>query len=65
MSHYTTYISNQTNSLVLNAAIKPARAREHGKRFVAIADEVRKQAEQSRGSANQTAELFQHILISL
>ncbi|MFL2100252.1 methyl-accepting chemotaxis protein [Desemzia sp. FAM 24101] len=56
-----TDISNQTNLLALNAAIESARAGEHGKGFAVVADEVRKLAEQSRESANQIAELIQHI----
>lgn len=56
-----TGISNQTNLLALNAAIESARAGEHGKGFAVVADEVRKLAEQSRESANQIAELIQHI----
>lgn len=56
-----TDISDQTNLLALNAAIESARAGEHGKGFAVVADEVRKLAEQSRESANQIAQLIQHI----
>ncbi|HDR6312756.1 TPA: methyl-accepting chemotaxis protein [Bacillus cereus] len=54
-----TGISNQTNSLALNATtIEASCAEETGEGFVVVADEVRKLAEQTEASAKDIAKLI-------
>jgi len=57
-----TGISNQTNSLALDATtIEISCAEETGERFVVVADEVRKLAEQTEASAKDIAKLIGEI----
>lgn len=54
-------LSGQINMLALNAAVEAARAGEHGKGFAVVASEIRKLADQSKKSAEQTAMLVTDI----
>lgn len=54
-------LAGQINMLALNAAVEAARAGEHGKGFAVVAGEIRKLADESKKSAEQTAVLVTDI----
>jgi len=54
-------LAGQINMLALNAAVEAARAGEHGKGFAVVASEIRKLADESKKSAEQTALLVADV----
>jgi sugar diacid utilization regulator len=54
-------VADRTRLLGLNAAIVAAQAREHGRGFSVVADEIRKLADNSSSSVEQITEILEQI----
>ena len=61
INKFITSISTQTHLLSVNASILAAKAGEYGMGFQILADEIRKLAEESKGSAKEIEELLSCI----
>lgn len=58
-------IAEQTNLLSLNASIEAARAGDAGRGFSVVAEEIRKLADQSLGSAKQISKIVDEIIANM
>lgn len=64
VTEFISGIAKQTNLLALNASIEAACAGEHGKGFSVVAEEIRKLAEQSKGTVEQINNIIELIINS-
>ncbi|KPK70036.1 hypothetical protein AMJ87_09490 [candidate division WOR_3 bacterium SM23_60] len=58
-------IAEKINILALNASIEAARAGEYGRGFSIVADEIKKLADSSQGSASEIAKIIKQMVESL
>jgi methyl-accepting chemotaxis protein len=58
-------LAEQTNILSINATIEAAGAGESGRRFAAVAEEIRKLADRVAGSAKEIRELIENVRASV
>ncbi|PKL51493.1 MAG: hypothetical protein CVV37_06195 [Nitrospira bacterium HGW-Nitrospira-1] len=63
VSQLITDVSSKTDLLAINAAIEAAKAGEHGKGFVVIAEEIRNLAEKASKSTKQIGEIISAIQV--
>ena len=61
INQFITNVSTQTQLLSINASILAAKAGEFGKGFQILAEQIKKLAEESKGSANEIEDLLSHI----